>query len=190
MASNVEIANRALQILGQDRISALTDNTENARRVNAIFEDQRDLELMSHPWVFAVERTSLAADATGPDWGRDNSFTLPADFLALYPQYPEDNDPMLDWEIEGNKIITDDAGPIYIRYIKRVTDPTLFGPLFREALSCRLALALCEQITASGTLKESVREDHKRAIAEARLRNAIARKPIDAVESSWIYERR
>lgn len=190
MASNVEIANRALQILGQDRISALTDNTENARRVNAIFEEMRDMELMAHPWVFAVERVALAADAVEPEWGRANSFTLPADFLMLYPSYPEDNDPTLDWEIEGNKILTDDDAPLYLRYIKRVEDPTYFGPLFREALACRLALALCEQVTASGTMKESVRGDYEQAIRSARLRNAIARRPVDAAEDSWIYERR
>ena len=89
--SEVEICNRALQKIGAKRITSLTQDAPNARACNVAYFVLRDMELRNHPWNFSIKRAELAADATPPDWGRQNSFTLPSDFLCLRPDYPEDN---------------------------------------------------------------------------------------------------
>lgn len=190
MASKVEIANRALQKLGAKRISTLEEDSVNARTVLAAFESVKLAELESHVWSFAIARAELAADASEPDWGRANSFELPADFVRLAHPYPEDNSNADDWQIEGRKILTNDAAPIYLRYVKDVTDPNEMTPLFREALSARLALELCEALTQSNTKKDSLKDDYAEVITRAKKSNAIQRVSADLPEDVWITARR
>lgn len=185
MASEVSIANRALQKLGAKRITSLTDDSVNARACNACYETLRDAELRKHTWSFAVSRAALAADGTAPDWGRDNSYELPADFIKLLPDYPEDVTNDKDWQIEGRKIYTDDTAPLYIRYIARVTDPNLMDVLFREVLACRMALEMCEELTQSNTKKESIRADMKEIMIEARRNNAFENISSEPPIATW-----
>lgn len=189
MASEVDICNRALQKLGAKRITSLSEDSVNGRACNAAYEIIRDAELRAHPWNFAISRSELAADATEPDWGRGNAFQLPSDFLRLMPPYPEDNSNYLDWQIEGQKIYSDDSDPIYIRYVARISDTSLFDALFIEALSAQLAFELCEEITQSNTKKEALRADYDVAIKRARRANAIENVAAEPPEDTWITAR-
>jgi hypothetical protein len=187
--SVVEICNRALQKLGAARITSLTQDTPNARSCNVAYNVLRKAELRSHPWSFAIKRAELAADATAPSWGRANSFTLPSDFLRLMDDYPEDNMNNKDWQIEGKKILTDDDAPLYIRYIYDVEDPNEFDSLFSEALSSKIAMELCEEITQSNSKLQAVSEMYKAAIREARRINAIENVAAKPPEDEWITVR-
>lgn len=189
MASEVDICNRALQKLGAKRITSLSDDSTNARACNASYEIVRDAELRSHPWTFATARASLAADSTEPDWGRENSFTLPSDYINILPPYPEDNMESLDWEVEGGKIYTDDSAPLYIRYTSRVSDTSLFDSLFIEALAASLAFEMCEELTQSNSKKESLRSDYDRIIGRAKKRNAMEKVSATPPLDSWITVR-
>ncbi len=186
MASEVEICNRALQKLGAKRITSLTQDSPNARACNLAYEVVRDRALESHPWNFAIARAELAAAGSAPAWGRANSFLLPADFLCLRPDYPEDQTLAKDWIIEAGSIYSDDSDPIYIRYTYRVTDPVQMPTLFREYLSTLLALELCEELTQSNTKKESLKTDVKMALADARRSNAFQNVSAIPPEDPWI----
>lgn len=189
MASEVEICNRALQRLGATRITSLTEDSRNARSCNAAYVSLRDLELRSHTWNFAIARAELAADAVAPAWGRANSFQVPSDFLRLLPPYPEQNLNSLDWVVEGRKILTNDTAPIQIRYIARIEDPNTMDAAFREALSCKIAGELCEEITQSNTKKAGLDSDYDKIIRTARRTNGIEVVPASPPEDSWITGR-
>lgn len=189
MASEVEICNRALQMVGASRISVLTDNNPRAQECNRAYEPIRDAELRAHPWAFAIRRKSLAADSDSPSFGRENAFQLPSDFLRLQPLYPEDNDWDQDWLIEGRKIYTDDESPLKIRYVARIEDPNTFDPLFREALAAKIAEAICEPLTQSNTKMARVQNDYTRYIREARRTNAIERPAQEPPTDPWITAR-
>lgn len=186
MASEVEIANAALQKLGVNRIVDLSDDSVNARACNACYERLRDAELRKHNWNFAKAREALAADADTPEWGRANQFTLPSDFLKMQPPYPEYNWDKRDWIVEGGKILTNDSAPLYLRYIARVTDPNVMDPLFREALSCAMAVEMAEELTQSNTKKDVARQSYTAIIREAKRANAIDNVPIETTDGSWI----
>lgn len=191
MASVVGICNRALQKLGAKRIVSLTDeNSSNARACNVAYETVRDAELRAHPWSFAIKRAQLAADSSTPEFGRANSFPLPSDFLCLREPYPEDNSLDHDWQIEGRKILTDEDAPLNLRYTAKVTDPNDMDVLFRESLATKLALELCEEITQSNSKKESLRQDYKEIIREAKRSNAIERPASQPPEDTWVTIRR
>lgn len=190
MASEVEICNRALQKLGAKRITSLTQDSVNARACNASYEAVRDKVLRCHIWNFAIKRAELPASSSAPAFGRANSYPLPSDFVKLAPQYPEWNQYYRDWQIEGRSILTNDRGPIQIRYIYQVSDPNEMDPIFRELLATELAFEMCEEITQSNTKKESLREDKSAIIAAARASNAFENVPTEAPDDDWSTYRR
>lgn len=189
MASKVEIANRALQILGAKRIVSLTEDSRNARAINAAYEPVKKAELRKHPWSFAIQRTQLAADANAPAFTRSNAFPLPSDYIRILSPDPEVNFNDLDWIIEGRRIITNDSAPLDVRYIYDVTDPNTFDTLFRESLAAKLAEQLCEEITQSNTKIATAKLFYDEAIAEAKRTNAIEKVAEQPQEDSWVTAR-
>jgi len=189
MASAVEICNRALQKLGAKRITSLTQDSANARACNVAYSPVLKSELRAHNWSFAIKRAELAADATEPEWGKANSFQLPSDFLFLVNDYPEDNLNSKDWEIEGRKILTNDAAPIYIRYVYEVTDPNEMDALFQEAFATQLAQQLCEELTQSNSKKEALSSEYQMIIRSAKKSNAIEKISAESPEDTWITVR-
>lgn len=186
MASDVEICNRALQKLGAKRITSLSQDSVNARACNFAYEPVKLALLRAYEWSFSIARAQLAADSEEPSWGKANAFQLPSDYVQLASDYPEDNSNTKDWQIEGRKIFTDDAAPLYVRYIYNVTDPNEMDSLFREALSTKLALELCEEITQSNTKKDVLKDDFRLAIADAKKSGAIAKIPVQPPEDPWL----
>ena len=188
--SNVSICNLALQKLGAARISALDEASKNARECNVCFEHLRDGELRSNKWKFALTRATLAASATTPDFTYTYAFPLPND--CLRPMFPARLG--LDWKVENHQgapaILTNDGNTLEVRYIKKVTDPTIFDPLFVEALACKIALHLCEALTQSNPKKDAAERAYLYSIREAKRLNAIEigtqKQPVD----EWVVARR
>lgn len=198
MASVIQVANRALTKLGAARIISLNDNNKQARAISSCFEDLRDAELRAHRWQFSIKRDSLPVLAAGPAYGFQYQYQLPADFIRLdqiNDQYPDtimDNyigTETAEWAIEGNKILTSLGAPLKIRYGYRVQDPNQWDPLFREALACRIAAELCEDLTQSDTKKQNAWADWKRAINTAISVNAIERIPQMPPDDQFIISR-
>ena len=191
MPSIVEICNNALVLkLGASRIVSLTENTVNAREVNAVYESIRDKELRKHAWSFSIKRVELPEDATAPAYNFAHQYTLPADCIRVLSPDTRYNLNDLDWHIEGRKIVTNDDAPLPFRYVSRVTDPNQMDTLFQDVWATSMGLELCEKITQSNTKKEILMQQYKDIIAEARRVNAIE-KPVsdEPPEDTWITAR-
>lgn len=180
-ASDVSICNLALQKLGAARITALTDDSRNARSVNACYAQLRDEEIEAHRWNFAKKRVILAPDSVTPPFGFLYQFSFPSDlFTLLLPaRYG------VDWKIEGRKILTNESNTLNVRYIGQITDPTQFPNMFVEALACKVAWHCCEEITQSNDKKAAVQGEYKDAIRAARRNNAFQSSAEDPPEDSW-----
>ncbi len=188
MGTTVDICNRALQKLGAKRITALNEDSKNARSCNLAYYIVLHAELRKHEWNCALSRAQLAASGTDPEFGRAYSFPLPVDFLRLAHPYAEDNVNDLDWQIEGRAIYTDDLGPLNVRYVKKIEAPEMDSLLF-EAVATSLALELCEEITQSNTKKAALEESYKNAINEAKKANAIENVAQKPPEDEWVTVR-
>lgn len=171
--SETSICNLALQKLGAARIVDLDEDSDNARACDASYEAVRDQVLRGNKWRFALKRTTLAPSATEPDFFYENAFVLPAD--CLRPIFPPRLD--LDWKVENHEgdlaILTNDGDTLELRYLAKITDTTLYDPLFVDALACKLAWQLCETITQSTSKKDSLMNEYAFAIREAKRINAI-----------------
>lgn len=189
-ASDVAVCNLALQKLGADRIVSLTEDSRNARSMNACYEHIRDTEIRRHNWNFSRKRTTLAPSATEPDHDYLYAFSVPTDYLRLLP--PSYNG--LDWRLESHEgqtsILTNDGDTLEINYIAKITDPTRFDPSFTEMLACRLADHCCEEITQSNQKKKDIRDDYKAARADAKRNNAFENISEEPPEDPWLAARR
>lgn len=189
MTSEVAICNRALQKLGAETILSLTEDSTEGRACNLAYEPVRDSLLRSHWWSFSIRRAILAASSSSPAFGYDNAFPLPSDYLKLVPPDQREKVYMTDWKLENGSILTNDDAPLEIRYVSRVTDPNKFDALFVEALSARLAMEMCEQLTQSNSKRQLAMQEYQDIIREARKHNAFENPPVEAADGSWITAR-
>ena len=71
MTTAVQIANIALNNLGDKRISAFTDNTVQAFAVKSRFTDVVNSVLRAHPWNCMTKRDTLPQLGTTPKYKFD-----------------------------------------------------------------------------------------------------------------------
>lgn len=198
MASEVDIANRALGKLGAATITDLEEDDPKAVALNVAFPVVRDAELRRRRWRFAVARYSLPADATAPAFGFQRSFTFPDGCLRVIQVGEYDLGPNLAdyraaptevFSIEGRKILTNLSAPLKVRTIQSITDTTLWDAAFVEAFASRLAYECCERITQSDSKRQLAMDDYKLAIREAARANALEVSPQEATDDTWVMAR-
>ena len=105
--TTVGICNHALVLCGASPITALTDDSANARALNAVFENARKSILTECRWTFALTRTTLTTVAsTTIQWLHDEEayvYNRPTDILRIW----EMSDIQAIWREEGSYIISD-----------------------------------------------------------------------------------
>ena len=178
MASAVDIANSALNLLGASTISAFTDDSKNARLVNQRYENVRNRVFRSHAWNCLHKRVQLAQNSTAPVIEYSNAYALPSDCLRVLKVHNGTTDSIasaIDYKLEGKNIVTDE-GTVYLIYIALDTDPNNYDSYLQESIAHQLAADLCYAITNNATLANNYM-----ARADERLREA---RFIDATENS------
>jgi len=167
MASEVDIINSALNMIGATNITSRTEDSKAARVTNQRYDFVRDAVFRAHPWHCLVKRRELAADTTDPVMEFDNAYQLPADCLrVLRDQYHD-----TVFRVEGRRIVTDES-TIKIIYIARITDPNEYDALLMECISARLAADCAFALTASRTLAADMFALYEAKLSEARFINA------------------
>jgi hypothetical protein len=178
MASAVDIANSALNLLGASTISAFTDDSKNARLINQRYEPVRNRVFRSHAWNCLHKRVQLAQNSTAPVIEYTYAYALPSDCLRVLKVHNGTTDSIasaLDYKLEGRNIVTDE-GTIYLIYIALDTDPNNYDTYLQESISHQLAADLAYAVTNNATLAEKYMTRADERLREARF--------IDATENS------
>lgn len=198
MASEVEIVNGALTLLGEGRVISIDDPLKQARSAKAMLALSRDALLGGYNWSFAKVRTQLSALISTPSFGFGLEYQIPSDCLRLV--YVSDKyvgadltdyrgSPTEEYTIEGRKILTDISAPLPVIYIKRVIDTTQFHPNFSKLLSAQLAMDLCEDLTQSETKSQKIERAFVRELRLAIRANAIELPPTKLADDEWLLSR-
>ena len=178
MASVVNMCNSALNLLGASTISALTDDTKNARLCNQRYEPVRNRVFRSHAWNCLHKRVQLAQNSTAPVVEYDHAYALPSDCLRVLKIHNGTTDSIktaLDYKLEGRNIVTD-LDTVFLIYIALDTDPNNYDTYLRESISHQLAADLCYAITNNASLANNYMTRADERLREARF--------IDATENS------
>ena len=194
MASQVEICNSALNMLGANNIISLTEDSKNARLLNQRYEPIRDAVFRSHSWNCLIKRVELAQDTETPSHEYTKQYTLPSDCLRVlrvgghHDSSSSDLDNGQTFKIEGRKLLTDE-GTVYLIYIALITDVNQYDTLLRETIAARLAAELSYAITSSAALTNSLKETYLEKLREARFTDATEGTADNLDSSTFINSR-
>lgn len=170
-ASDIEVVNRSLTLLGVDPINSMSDPTKAASTANRLYNDTRAAVFRAHPWNCLIRRASLPLDAVKPTYGYENQFVLPNDFLRLVGI--EDQNGL--FSIENRKILYD--GEIMrITYVALLTDVPSYDTLLVDALAARLASDMALPLLQSSQSMEQMWQLYELKLREAKF--------VDAQENS------
>jgi hypothetical protein len=182
--SAVEVCNRALQKIGEGQITSLTDPSIAATECSRLYQPSLEKLQREHLWNFCKKRASLPAMGSAPAFEYSHQYNLPTDFLRLIDVGAD-----VEWSLESGKILINQAGPLRIKYVALVEDPSKFDSIFREALASYMALELCEIFTQSRTKKEALFAEYEYTLRKASSTDAKEQHPMAIDESSWVNSR-
>ena len=193
-SSQTEVCNEALTLLGESAITSITEDSDKARALNAVYTPTLDEALRAHDWNFARMRATLARVAATPDFGYSFMYQLPQEPLCLrvlQTNLAKDE----AWEIETYvtadataqyRVILTDASALEILYIARVTSPTLWDALFADAFVHELARRAAYAITRNATLVAALTEQTKDKWRQARSVDGQESRPLRQLLSTTL----
>jgi hypothetical protein len=170
-ASDIEVVNRSLTLLGVDPVNSLSDPTKAASTARRLYDDSRAAVFRAHPWNCLVRRVALPLDVTTPAYEYTYQFVLPADFLRLLTL----EDVNGRYSIESRRILYD-GDNLKIKYIALLTDVPSYDTLLVDALAARLAADMAHPLLQSSTTMEQMWQLYELKLREAKF--------VDAQENS------
>jgi len=185
MASVVSMCNSALNLLGASTISALTDDSKNARLCNQRYEPIRDRVFRGHAWNCLHKRLQLARNSTSPVVEYSHAYALPSDCLRVLKIHNGTTDSIassIDYKLEGKNIVTDE-GTVFLIYIAKDTDPNNYDTYLQESIAHQLAADICYAVTNNATLAKNYMTRADERLREARFVDATENS-LEVIESS------
>lgn len=189
--SITDIANMALDYLEEAPLQSIDDDRSVARWMKRNFWPIAWGLMRAHPWNFAITRASLTAAGTAPAFGWLYSYAMPSDSLRLLPvtcSGYEDADP-IKHKVEGSSILTNQAAPLKIRYIKRIDNTGLFDNNFCDALAIALAQKAAHFVTGKQSYAQTLQPILANAIAEAQRVDSLEGTPEEPLADEWLLAR-
>ena len=183
--TSLDVANGALIKLGEQPIASLDGGSKAANACKNRLPVCRQAVLRSHAWNFAIQRTTLAASSTEPEFGYAYKSPLPSGCLRVL----QVDDRRTGYRLEAGYIHAD-SNDIELRYVADIEDDySLADPLFIEALSCYLAQDISYHLTNSSENKDRLLRDYDMALKRARFVDATE-EPAEALYAdTWINAR-
>lgn len=167
MASKVNICNRALARLGASRITALTDNTSEAKYCNLLYNDVAAEVMVMGSWTAATRRAELNATVDTPDFEYSYEFQLPTNPKCLKVlSVDEWSHGAEEFKIEGDKLLSNNS-TAHIKYIAYLTDPESYGVYLTSAIIARLAFEMSYPLVGQASIRADLRQESLQDIAIA-----------------------
>jgi hypothetical protein len=184
MASNTDICNSALMLLGHTLITSMTDGSRAATICNQRLSYVIDEVLRAFTWNCATARSeALAESSTAPSFGYDYKYALPSDCLRVLSMQEED----YKFKIEGRYLLTDESSAM-ILYIKRIAS-TEMDSLLLGAVAARLAADIAMPLTNSSSLAEGAWKIYQIKLDEAQTVDSFEGSVPQLEADSWVNAR-
>lgn len=194
MASKLSIYSGALRALGERRLSSLTEDRASRRELDDAYDDVIANCLEAGYWNFAMRTVELepSTDAE-PQFGFNYAYEKPEDWVRTYRIAASErfDPPLKDFDDEGAYWFAD-VDPLYVRYVSNdadATNPTAWPRSFVAFVELSLAKAICLNITGSGTSKEEIVRELKKAKADAVAKDAMNQSSESPPAGTWVTSR-
>ena len=182
--SRTEICNKALTLVGANPIVNITDDTQNARVVNRVYELSLKSILSEAPWVFALRRSLLAQSSDTLAWYDTNEqyvYVSPNDVIRIF----RTNDDDAIWRQHGSYIISD-TNDLGVEFVYYNNTPSTYTASFTEAFVDKLCSDIAFMILNSKTVAEAFLERYEKvSLAKALAENAQIGTPMAMKDDMW-----
>lgn len=144
-SSSLDIANRALILVGANTISSFDEDSEEGRVSNSMYEDMIRTLLISSRWRFATKQAQLNLLSDTPQGRYTRKYQLPSDYLMLHAITV--NDLVIEYNVYEDEVYADtsEADVLIADYTFRTAEtnfPSYFIMLAEYRLATILATAL------------------------------------------------
>jgi len=188
VASKVQIYNLAAELIGTEaRVTDPDEDRPLARNISAVWDTQRRATLRDGSWNFAIRRDALASLAGITAYPYEYAFRLPADAARLLEILtPEAR---ADYALEGQRILCNVAGPLYVRCVIDVTEPALWDDSFADSFARRIAFTIGTRIAGSAYNPQDGWQAYQKSLSDAKSVDARENPPLVQEESDWVLAR-
>ncbi len=187
--SEIDIASRALVLIGAEPITSFTAQTTEATVANAIYEDMVRTTLCSSRWRFATNQAELNLLTAVPTGRYDRAHQLPADLLMLHAITV--NDAVVQYNVYGDKVFSDSASSdtLVADYTFRALEQD-FPSYFTVALQFSLAAAFALGIARDEQLSSVLEAKGAQLLQQAKTLDSQQQTTRKLLTSRFITERR
>ena len=188
--TTVGLCNHALVLCGASPITALTDDSSNARSLNAIYENARKGFLTECRWTFSVTRSALATSAT--------AYVLPWQFSEETTIYDRPSNALRIWEMSDLEAIWREEGAYIISntaslgtlYTWDHSEVGLWRPKATIAFIDKLCSDICFMILNSTTKAEAFLTKYEKvSLPDARTTESQTGRHQEVNDSEWLKAR-
>ena len=187
--SDIDIASRALVLIGAEPITSFTAQTTEATVANAIYEDMVRTTRCSSRWRFATNQAELNLLTAVPTGRYDRAHQLPADLLMLHAITV--NDAVVQYNVYGDKVFSDSASSdtLVADYTFRALEQD-FPSYFTVALQFSLAAAFALGIARDEQLSSVLEGKGAQLLQQAKTLDSQQQTTRKLLTSRFITERR
>ena len=191
----IGVYNGALLILGERKLSSLSEAREPRRALDDAYDSALEYGLSRGFWNFAMR--AIQADSSAsvtPTFGFTYAFTKPSDFVRLYNfGSTETFDPPLMTVVDEPNYWYANCDPLYVKYVSNDSayggDLSIWSEAYADYIMNRLAVKTCKRITGKAPDADMFAVE-KRALAVARSEDAMDEPPGFPPRGSWVNSRR
>lgn len=187
--------NGALLILGERKLSSLSEAREPRRALDDAYDSALEYGLSRGFWNFAMR--AIQADSSAsvtPTFGWNYAFAKPSDFVRLYNfGSTETFDPPLMSVVDEPNYWFANVDPLYVKYVSNDNayggDTSIWSETYADYIMTRLAIKTCKRITGKAPDTDMFALE-KKALAVARSQDAMDEPPGFPPRGTWVNSRR
>lgn len=196
MTSQLSIYNAALRHIGERELASLTENREPRRVMDGVWDDDFvDTCLEEGFWNFATRAIKITySPSVEPPFGYRYAFDVPNDHVRTVAVCTDEyfSTPELNYTTEGEYWFCD-SQEMYIKYVSNDNafgqDYSLWPKKFTRWVELYLASLVCERLTQNASKQEQLMKRAKRALIDARSKDAMEEATKFMPPGSWTRSR-
>lgn len=172
MVTSIDIANRALILLGGRLITSFVDSSNEAQISKTLYPSTRDYVLRAYPWASLKKRAELAELADKPISGFLHQYKAPTDSIRVLEVHSSGKVRVDKWELNGDNVLCD-AKPVSIVYLDGTVPEAKWSHQLVQACVYRLASEMAYPITGNSTAQGNFSALFTQALDEARTTDSL-----------------
>lgn len=165
--SAIDIAARALTLIGANPISSFADASTEATIANNMYEDVARASLCATRWRFATNQAELNVLTAAPTGRFDIAHQLPNNLLMLHALTV--NDLLIQYSVYGDKVFSNSTANdvVVADYTFRASEVD-WPSYFTLAVQFQLAAIFASSIARDDGLTQAMEQKAERLMAKAR----------------------